>query len=413
MVEKLSAARKYQRAATAKPEQPSLLILNQMAGPMTWELAEDLGELLGSLSLLTGHPDTLAKGGNQRVKIYSAPAYQRGSFWRRSASWGGYVIRAFFWLLKMPATTPLLLFSNPPILPWLGWLVKKLRGQPYAVMVHDIYPEVLTRLGALSARHPLLGLWRRLNRLAYENAQVVMTLGEAMAANLERQFDSRRTPAGRVEVIYPWADGEKIKPLPKEENWFARQHGQLGKLTVMYSGNMGLGHDIETMLEAAQSLQAEADIHFMFIGAGPKWASVERLTRERGLRNISLLPWQPEETLPFSLAAADVALVSLEAGLEDLAIPSKAIYFLAAGAALIVLSHPQSQIAQWAAAGGSGACVPPGDALSLAQAILSLQRDPQKLARLRRQAARQARERFSRQRMAPWIAETLKLDKPG
>ena len=38
---------------------PALLILNQMAGPMTWELAEDVGEALGCVALLTGHPDTL------------------------------------------------------------------------------------------------------------------------------------------------------------------------------------------------------------------------------------------------------------------------------------------------------------------------------------------------------------------
>ena len=38
---------------------PKLLVLNQMAGPMTWELVEDFAARIGPLALLTGHPDTL------------------------------------------------------------------------------------------------------------------------------------------------------------------------------------------------------------------------------------------------------------------------------------------------------------------------------------------------------------------
>ncbi len=89
----------------------------------------------------------------------------------------------------------------------------------------------------------------------------------------------------------------------------------------MYSGNMGLGHDIKTMLEAARCLQDEPKIHFMFIGAGPKWQTAEETLQRESLPNVTLLGWQPEETLPYSLATADVALVSLEDGIEGLAIP--------------------------------------------------------------------------------------------
>ena len=252
---------------------PKLLILNQMAGPMTWELAEDLGKELGCVALLTGHPDTLAKGSTDSLRMFPAAPYQRGSFARRALSWLQYSVQAFFWLLRWPKSTPMLLFSNPPILCWLGSLMKLLRGQRYAVMVHDIYPDVLVRLSGFSEQHPLIRVWRGLNRMAYNRASVVMTLGEYMAANLEKQFDPARTPAGKVEIVYPWVDTDKIKPIPKEENWFAQKYGQVGKLTVMYSGNMGLGHDLETMVEAARLLQDEPDIHFMFIGAGPKWRS--------------------------------------------------------------------------------------------------------------------------------------------
>lgn len=327
---------------------PRLLILNQMAGPMTWELAEDAGEALGCVAMLTGHPDTLAKGSTDKVRLFPAATYKRGSFARRALSWIQYGWQAFFWLWRWPQDIPVLMFSNPPVLCWLGWLMKMLRGQRYSVMVHDIYPNVLVSVGGFSERHPLIRFWRALNRHAYENADVVMTLGEFMAANLEKQFDARKTRPGKVEVVYPWVDTEKIKPMPKAENWFAQKHNQLDKLTVMYSGNMGLGHDIETMLEAARLLHDEPKIHFMFIGAGPKWKFVERAIAQHHLQNVTLLPWQPEETLPYSLACADVALVSLEPGMEGLALPSKAIHFMGAGASILIISNMHNELVGWA-----------------------------------------------------------------
>ena len=350
---------------------PKLLILNQMAGPMTWELAEDLGRELGCVAMLTGHPDTLAKGSTSAVLLYPAPAYQRGNFARRALSWLAYCFKAFFWLWRWPENIPMLIFSNPPILCWVAWLVQMLRGQPYAVMVHDIYPDVLVRLQGFSEEHVLIRLWRGLNCCAYNRARVVMTLGEYMAANLETQFDSSKTPAGKVEVVYPWVDTDKIHPIPKEQNWFAQKHNQVGKLTVMYSGNMGLGHDIETMVDVAHLLRDENRIHFMFIGAGPKWKIVEQKIEKYHLQNVTLLGWQEEKVLLYSLASADITLVSLETGVEGIAIPSKAIYALAAGSWLITLSHSLGELPIWLEKYNCGETVQPKDVLQLKKALVT------------------------------------------
>ena len=351
---------------------PRLLILNQMAGPMTWELAEDLGESLGRVAILTGHPDTLAKGSTETVHLCPAAHYQRGSFVRRALSSVHYIAQALFWLWRWPKNIPLLLFSNPPILCWLGYAMLKLRGQRYVVMVHDIYPDILVKLSGFSETHPLIRVWLWLNRRAYEHADVIMTLGEYMAANLERQFDPLKTPTGKVEVIYPWVDTDTIKPIPKEENWFARKHDQVGKLTVMYSGNMGLGHDIGTMLEAAKQLQNVADVHFMFIGAGPKWSLVEETIECDRLTNVTLLPWQLEEVLPYSLATADVSLVSLEPGLAGISFPSKAFYSLAAGVPLAVISEPETEISDLVRQCSCGLVVEPGFPDQLRAAIITM-----------------------------------------
>src|SRR5262245_43516931 len=94
----------------------TLLVLNQMAGPMTWELAEELTKAADRVALLTGHPDTLSKGGRHTIQLYSAVPYDRGSIGKRLLSWFRYVAQALRWIYRWPSATPLLLFSNPPVL---------------------------------------------------------------------------------------------------------------------------------------------------------------------------------------------------------------------------------------------------------------------------------------------------------
>lgn len=375
---------------------PRLLILNQMAGPMTWELAEDLSHKLGPIALLTGHPETLAKGGQGAITLFPSVPYNRATNLSRGLTWLLYLGHAFIWLQRWPGRIPCLLFSNPPLLPWLGYLMRLLRHRPYAVMVHDVYPDVLLRLKGLSENSWLTRAWRWLNRVTYEHADVVMTLGDCMAATLAGQFDPTRTRAGRLEIIHPWADTDLLRPLSKEDNWFARTHAQVGKLTVMYSGNMGMGHDIETMLQAARRLRPARDIHFMFIGAGPKWQIVAAYLRQEAPPNVTLLPWQPEEVVPFSLAAADVAMVSLEAGAEGLAFPSKALAAMAAGAALLGLSNTPSDLQRLIDQFHCGLNVKPGDAEGLVKAILKFQNNQTFIKKCRQGARRALEKNFGR-----------------
>ncbi len=349
---------------------PNLIILNQMAGPLTWELAVDAAARLGSVVLLTGHPDSLTKDAPPGLAVYRSVTYQRGSVVRRVSCWLAYVLHAFVWLWRWPASTPLLIFSNPPCGIWLARLMKCLRGTPYSVMVHDIYPDVIVASGLAKESSVIIRCWRRLNRAAYESATAVMTLGHHMAQVLSAQFDAGRTQLGRIHVVAPWADTEQLRPIPKLENWFAQEHGLTNKITVMYSGNMGLGHDLESILIAAERLSGDSRFHFVLIGAGPKWEMLNQARQTKQLDNVTVLGWQPESVIAHSLAAADLAIVSLERELTGLAVPSKAYSFLAAGAPLVVLCEPDCELADLVNEFDCGARIPAQQPDRLCQLLL-------------------------------------------
>jgi glycosyltransferase involved in cell wall biosynthesis len=144
-------------------------------------------------------------------------------------------------------------------------------------------------------------------------------------------------------------------------------------------------------------LRPVSDIHFMFIGAGPKRQIVADYLRREAPPNVTLLPWQPEAVVPFSLAAADVALVSLEAGAEGLAFPSKALSAMAAGSALLGLSNTPSDLQGLIEQFHCGLIVKPGDVEGLVKGILTFQNNPTFMKKCRERSRLAVETNFGRE----------------
>lgn len=372
-----------------------MIFLNQMAGPLFRELAEDLAEKWPHAILFTGHPDTLQHGENDSLTIMAGPKYNRGSNCSRFFSWLHFFVKALLLVGTRPKDSVLLIVSNPPFLGLLGLFFKKTRGQKYAVLVYDIYPDLLIGLRRLR-QGGLTGVWDDLNRIVYRNAKVVFTIGHDMAQRLEAKFAAEKSTAGRVVWVPCWADLAFIKPLPKGENWFARQYGQIDKTTVLYSGNMGNAHDIESILATAILLASEPDIHFLFIGEGAKWNIIEKAIVDHQLQNITLLPLQPEEVLPYSLTAGDIGIIAYQPGTEGCMVPSKTYYYLAAGLAALVISDQDNDVTKLVKEFHCGLHVKNSAIEEMANAIRKLHADPELLDKYKRAARKTAEDFFSR-----------------
>lgn len=376
-----------------------IVFLNQMAGPLFRELAEDLAKVWTPSLLYTGHPHTANRPNSAELLIQAGPVYDRRSKLKRLISWLWYFCKAFRVAAGAPSGALLFLVSNPPFLGLIGLLFKKLRGQRYVVLVYDIYPDLLHGLGKL--RPGLISrAWDYLNRFVLENSCLVFTIGEDMAALLNEKYDLAKTRAGGAVVIPNWADIEAVRPLAKEDNWFAVQHGQVGKTTVLYSGNMGNTHDIESILEVAWELRGAEEIHFLFIGEGEKWSLVERVMREKNLENITLLPFQPEEVLPYSMAAGDIGIVAYQPGTENCIVPSKTYYYMAAGLVPLVISERETDLGKMVSDRRCGMAVGSRNIEAMKQAILALGHDQEMLRQYRVAARQVAEDEFSRNNTA-------------
>ncbi len=284
-----------------------------------------------------------------------------------------YCLRSLVKLLHPARRGQLLLVTTePPYLPVLAYLVHCLFAQPYLCVVYDLYPEVALALGVVSEHHWLVRLWRWLNCRTWLQAEAIVVLSQTMKQRIVEQCPAA---ADKISVIHNWADPSLIVPLPKAENLFA-QHHQLDQVfTVLYSGNMGRCHDMDTILAAAAALRYEP-VRFVFIGAGAKRQHCVERTARAALTNCLFLPYQAKEILPFSLTACDLSLVSLVEGVEGLVAPSKLYGSLAAGRPVAAICEPHSYLRSLLAEGGFGHAFSNGDGVGLANFIRTLAANP-------------------------------------
>ncbi|MCB8984704.1 MAG: glycosyltransferase family 4 protein [Ardenticatenaceae bacterium] len=370
-------------------------MINQTTNPAFNAWVCGLAEEIGGLALWSGNPPSDPGPG---VTVWRGPAYDKGSTAARLRTWGAFTLAAGRRLLGLPGgrRTPIFVVSNPPFLPLLAWVLGKVQQRPYALLEWDIYPNILAPMGLAGPEHPLYRLWAAAHKRALRQAGLVVTIGEQMAATLRRLAEAPELP---VAVIPNWVDTAWIRPLSRAENPFAREQGLADdQLVVMYSGNLGATHAIETIVAAAEALRDRADIQFVIIGEGSKRPLVEAALAEGRLPNTRLLPYQAADRLPYSLASADVGIVTLAAGYEELSVPSKTYNLLAAGNALLGISQAPNDLAQTIQAQGCGANFAPDDAAGMAAWLTQMAADRAAL-RQYQAAARQAAEQcYSRAR---------------
>ncbi|MDB9304545.1 glycosyltransferase family 4 protein [Nodularia spumigena CS-591/12] len=296
-----------------------------------------------------------------------------------------YTLRAFVYLLRAWRRNDVLLITTaPPFLPIVGYIANLLFKLPYVCIIYDLYPDIAIALGVVSKNHWVAKLWQAMNQRVWLKAKGIIVLSPQMK---QRVLEYCPQVAHKVSVIHSWANPELIVPIPKQENWFAWKHHLVNKFIVLYSGNMGRCHDIDTLFKAAIELQNEP-VQFVCIGGGAKREELMAQVKDFGLDNFTFLPYQDKDVLPYSLTASDLSLVSINPSSESFVLPSKLYSALATGRPLAVVCSPYSSLRQLIAEAHCGAAFDHGDGHGVAEFIRLLQRN-QQLGKQMGNAARQ------------------------
>jgi glycosyltransferase involved in cell wall biosynthesis len=348
-------------------------------GQLLTELAIDLVNQGFDVNVYTGQPNYGSTDTVEKEEIYKGIKIKRISQTRfdKNTKFGKIInsitffISAFFNVL-FKSNTPLLIVSNPPFLPLIGYLLKKIRSQKYTFLVHDIYPDIAVKLSYLKEESFIVKLWDWINKKIYNSADQIIVLGREMKNIIESKISNKN---GNLEVISNWTDGDQIKPISKNNNYFVKENNLVDKFVILYSGNHGLFHDLETIIKAAKELKEIDDILFLFIGEGGKKQKLIKMVDKFNLKNVKFLPYQKKEELPYSLTSGDISLVSLEEGVEGLAVPCKLYSALAVGKPIINIMSKKAEPALVVGEYNCGYTVEPGNVNQLVKYIETIYND--------------------------------------
>lgn len=366
---------------------PSILFINRVYPPgrgATGRLLQDLAQRFAAQGwdvtvLATGPRATVDHDGPVRVVRVKTPGKSK-TVWTYGLIW----LKLFFKGWGLPAPDMVVTMSDPPLLVMAGDLLSRIKGARHMHWAQDVYPDLFPVLGVRFSPF----IYERMKngtRRALKRCDKVVTIGRCMA----RHFTHAGIEPGRVAVIPNWPDRELCAPEGgsvnsaaqvsskkdvKSARPFAEQirDGQMQKFRVLYAGNLGRGHPLKAVLQAADFLKKDyPEIEFLFVGSG---CNYERLARERAraeLRNIKLLPFQPAARLKEVMESGDVHLVTMREESCGLLMPSKLYSAIAAERPCLFVGPEKSEAARVITEFSCGAVLPVGDGRALAEAILN------------------------------------------
>ena len=403
---------------------PSILFINQHYWPDLASTAQHLTDLAEYLAdqgfdvhvlcsrghYLSGSMEVPAEETHNGVHIHRvrATAFGRDTILGRITDYASFYSSTLARVLVGPAYDYIVTLTTPPLLPLVGAIARRVRGQAYGVWSMDLHPDAEVATGMLEDDGAPARLLHALNDAGYRNADFVVDLGTYM----KRRIHKKGVPDDRLHTIPVWNKKEEIAPVEHDENPLRHDLGLDDTFVVMYSGNAGRAHRFEEVLATMKRLDGHPDIEFVFVGEGPQKGRIEAFAERHDLSNFRYLPYFPREDLKYSLPMADVHLMTLREEMAGIAVPGKLYGIMAAGRPVLMVGPAASESGETIQTSGAGWVVDPkqkeAPTQALYDALLRLYRGDEKRRRLGQNGRDAFLETFEREVCCQSWAELLR-----
>ena len=353
---------------------------------LPFDTAKALREAGFSVDVLCGYPREYSEGKDIPVRetvegifIHRLKYIQldRSGFLGRIVNYFSFTFMVLLHLPTLAKYRSVVVYSNPPILPWIASWGKALFGTKLVFVSYDLYPEVATVTNTLGEGNPICRLMNHINRCICRRADRIVALSREMKTYI---LEHRAYPGESVAVIPNWYEDRGLQRGSRETNRF--RDVTRGRFTVSYFGNMGTMQDMQTILQAVRSLKDDPHVFFLFAGHGNKMDALKNTVREEKIENIAIYPFLHGQDFEDALAISDCALVTLVQGATGLCVPSKTYSYMMQGIPLMAVMDECDIVEDIEQ--GAGCWVRNGQGERLAQKIRELYGAPEIVAQMRK-----------------------------
>lgn len=315
-----------------------LVILNQAANYLTVGFANAFRKEFDEVVLITGSIHIQGEELEQDIQVKYINKWHERPAGKKALSYMFAMFRMWWLLLVRYRKHEVFFVSVPP----MGYLLNIFLPHRFSMVIWDVFPDAF-KITGMKEGHPVYRTWAFLNKKSFKKAYKIFTISERMAELL-----GEYVPCEKLIIQPIWSIFQANEKYPKDQNKFIRAHNLERKFIVQYSGNIGLTHNVEALIDIAELLKEDDSILFQIIGRGPRKPVLERLVLEKNLPNCQFLPFQSDEMFPYSLSAADLGAVILDETTSKGSVPSKSYNLMSYGIPALYISSKDSQLSYYA-----------------------------------------------------------------
>jgi len=284
-----------------------------------------------------------------------------------------------------------------------AYLVSRMKRIPFVFELRDIWPESIKAVGVMKADSLAYRWLERLEMFLYRKASQIVTVTHAFRNTLIR----RGIDGTKINVVTNGVDLSHFAPQSKDAELLQRLALQ-DMFVAGYIGTHGMAHALETLLEAAETLQQmpEADkVRLVFLGDGARKLDIVAKSEAMGLRNVLFLESVPKHEVVRYWSVLDVAVIHLRKNeLFTTVIPSK--LFECMGMGIPVLHGVAGESAEIVSREQVGEVFEPENAQQLVAGLLRMRNRPAAYASFQ-QNGLAASWRYDRKHLAKQMLQVL------
>ncbi len=352
-----------------------IVFINQWASYLTKDIINAFAERYHDVALIAGTVSETGNPLNKKVRIRRIIKYSRKSTFHRQITWILSTIQIIFLVNTKYRKYHLFITSNPPTTAFITAFCRN----KYSIQILDIYPDALVLGGFISQDSLVNRVWERRNKKYFAGAKHVFTLTHGMAKTLSKYCETEK-----IKIIAQWPSTTEYSHIEKNENKFILANSLQDYFIVMYSGNIGLGHRVDALIEAARILKDNKEILFIVMGEGWNKPVIEKKIQDYGLSNCRVMSYQSPEMFNHSLQAADIGVVSVTKEGASLCVPIKTYNLINNQVPLLCIAEGPSELARLATDYDIGKCFAPEQAYEISEYIVMLKNEKETFSRYKK-----------------------------
>jgi colanic acid biosynthesis glycosyl transferase WcaI len=345
------------------------------------------------------------KGEDHGIKVYRTWSYATPNkgFYKRILGQLSFVVSSCLAGLFLPRVDAIIVESPPLFDGFAGVFLSTFKRAPYILNVADLWLDAAVQMGML--RNPrLIRLARQVESYFYRRSAIVF----AVTSGVRRDIVDSGILEQKVILFRNAVDTEFFTPLPPQPDVRRELGAKDGDLLVMYAGTLGMAQQVDAIVDAAALFHQDGNsaVQFVFLGDGSEKDNLSRKAQDLGLNNVRFLGVHPKSRMPALLGAADCVLVSVrDLKVLESALPTK--MFEAMACCKPVVLAARGEAAEALAEARAGVSAQPGDPVSIHDAILRLQQQPEQRREMGQNGRLYVLAHFSRDQRAGQLSQIL------